>query len=41
MLDLNYGRGHKFDKYKNDTNYDNLSFASKFDFASQKIFMIN
>ena len=37
MLDLNYDWGLKFDKYKNDTNYDNLSFASKFDFASKDI----
>lgn len=35
MLDLNYDRGLKFDKYKNDTNYDNLSFASKFDYLKE------
>lgn len=35
MSDLNYDSRFKFGKCKNDTSYDNLSFASKFDYFKE------
>ena len=35
MSDLNYDSRLKFGKYKNDKSYDNLSFASKFDYLKE------
>ena len=35
MSDLNYDSRLKFGKCKNDKSYDNLSFASKFDYLKE------
>ena len=40
MSDLNCDSRCNFDKYKNDTNYDILSFSSKFDYLKTFNFIL-
>ena len=40
MSDLNCDSRFNFDKYKNDTNYDILSFSSKFDYLKTFNFIL-